>query len=56
MTIAGPGASGVLHFREGRVHAEVRISFPATIIQDRIVTDIRVLLEVASGAPVAVMR
>jgi len=54
MSIAGPGAHGTLHFVEGTVRAEVTISFPATMIKDRVVGDIRRMLEAAAGAPVSV--
>jgi hypothetical protein len=54
MRIAGPGAHGVLHYQEGRVHLEVKISFPATLLRERIVRDIRHLLEAASGGRVTV--
>ena len=54
MRIAGPGAHGVLHFHEGRVHVEVKISFPASLVRDRIVGDIRRMLESASGGRVTV--
>jgi len=52
MKIAGPGAQGVLHYRDGRVHLEVRISFPATLLRERIIRDIRRLLESAAGGHV----
>jgi putative polyhydroxyalkanoic acid system protein len=54
LKIAGPGAHGTLHYREGRVHLEVRITFPATLLRDRIVGDIRRMLESASGARVTI--
>jgi hypothetical protein len=54
MSIAGPGANGKLHFKEGTLRAEVQISFPATMIKDRIVGDIRRMLESAAGGPVSV--
>jgi hypothetical protein len=54
MSIAGPGAHGTLRFHQGRVQAELHISFPATMIKPRIVGDIRRMLEAASGGPVSV--
>ena len=54
MSITGPGAQGKLLFREGHVHAEIRISFPAIMLHDRIVGDIRRMLESAAGGPVLV--
>lgn len=56
MSIAGPGAHGTLRYADGgAVSAEVSISFPATMLKDRIVGDIRRMLEAASGAPVQVV-
>jgi hypothetical protein len=55
MSIAGPGAHGTLRFTEGAVSAEVRISFPASLLKDRIVGDIRRMLEAAAGASVRVV-
>jgi len=55
MSIAGPGAHGTLLFKEGSVRVEVRISFPATLVKDRIVRDIHRMLEAAAGAPVSVV-
>jgi hypothetical protein len=54
MTISGPGSTGVLHFRDGRVHAEIRMTFPAIMMKRRVIADIRGMLEKAAGAPVAV--
>jgi hypothetical protein len=55
MSIAGPGANGKLQFTEGGFRAEVTISFPASMIKDRIVRDIHRMLEAAAGAPVSVV-
>lgn len=55
MSIAGPGAHGTLRFLEGAVSAEVSISFPATLLKDRIIGDIRRMLEAAAGGPVKVV-
>lgn len=54
MTIRGPGAHGHIRFADtGQVHAELHISFPATLMRGQIVGDVRRMLSEAVGAAVS---
>jgi hypothetical protein len=50
MTIRGPGAHGLIRYGEtGSVHAELHISFPASLMRGQIVGDVRRMLAEAVG-------
>ena len=50
LTIRGPGAHGHIRYGEkGFVHAELHISFPATLMRGQIVGDVRRMLAEAVG-------
>ena len=52
LQIMAPGAVGWVTFDEGEISAAIEISFPATLMEEKITADIRQMLAYASAQSV----
>ena len=52
LSIHALGSNGFVQFDNGGVRAEIRMSFPATLMKDQIVSDIQRALTESSGGAV----
>jgi Putative polyhydroxyalkanoic acid system protein (PHA_gran_rgn). len=55
MKIEAPGATGFMRYDAGHIIAEISLTFPATMLRDQIIQDIRRIIEAGSGAAVRVL-
>jgi Putative polyhydroxyalkanoic acid system protein (PHA_gran_rgn) len=55
MNIEAPGATGFVLYDAGRVTVEINISFPATLLRERIVQDIQRIVQIAGGRAVKIL-
>ena len=56
LQITAPGAVGWVTFDEGAITAEIKMSFPATLMEEKITADIRQMLAYASSQAVSEHR
>lgn len=55
MNIEAPGATGFVLYDASRVTVEINISFPATLLRERIVQDIQRIVQIAGGRAVKIL-
>lgn len=55
MNIEAPGATGFVLYDAGRVTVEINIAFPATLLRERIVQDIKQIVQTAGGSLVKIL-
>ena len=55
MRIEAPGATGFVLYDAGRVTVEVNMTFPATLLREKIVQDIQRIVQIAGGGLVKIL-
>jgi hypothetical protein len=55
MNIEAPGATGFVLYDAGRVTVEINITFPASLLRERIVQDIQRIVQAAGGSLVKIL-
>ena len=54
LRITAPGAKGFIVFDGGSIAAQVHLGFPAALVRDRIVDEVRQILDRVADGPVVV--
>lgn len=55
MNIEAPGATGFMRYDAGHIIAEISLTFPATMLREQIIQDIRRIIQAGSGAAVTIL-
>jgi len=55
LNIEAPGSVGFVRFDAGRITAEIKMSFPATLMREQIIQDIRRTIEAGCGSLVKIL-